>query len=394
MEQSLDPPVFSSVVLCLGERYVSVSAPSHRVELVRRLFLDEIADVEAPVGQLVTVEIDGQDRIRVDGRLWEPEPGQALCDQLMYALMRSALDAEPSLLHLHAGLVGGPGGSVAVAGLAGSGKSTLIADLVSGGFDYFTDERVGVSDTLGLSVLRKPISVVAGSYAHLAEVQPSRTGKGAESDRAWHIPASVLAGSRSSGYVGALPGLGAVVISEFRPGAAASVEEVHPATAARLLLSDALDVDRYGPQAVLLVARLCASVPCWTMVHSGGGDAVRAVQGLLTAAHRPPCAVHPIAPGTRPAWRRGITVRGSSVLGVASRTAGAVVGDRALVRTASGDLVELDDVSTAWLLLLDGRTSVGALVEEVAAANSLDPASLLTSVTASLAHLASLGVAA
>jgi hypothetical protein len=87
-------------------------------------------------------------------------------------------------------------------------------------------------------------------------------------------------------------------------------------------------------------------------------------------------------------------VTASSALGVAARTSGACIGERALLRTESGDLVELDEVLTAWLLLLDGSTTVGALVGEVAAANQLDPSALMATVTASLAHLARLGVAA
>lgn len=387
-------PVATAIVVRLGEDLVRITAPAERLEEIARMLADEI--VVDPTRVDVQFAVDDSGEIRVDGRQWEPDGDLSLCDNVMYALMRIALDREAALLHLHAGLVGVAGRSLVIAGLAGSGKSTLVADLVAGGMQYFTDERVGVDEQLGLSALRKPISVVAGSFAHLAAWNPARTQRGTASDRIWHLPASAIAAAspgapdRPSGRPPALAG---IVFTEFRAGAAPTLEAMHAATAARHLLSDALDVDRYGPGALALAARLCASVPCWSMVHGGGGPAVDAVRSAALATYQRP-AVRAIAPGSRSAWKRPITVTASSALGVAARTSGACIGERALLRTESGDLVELDEVLTAWLLLLDGSTTVGALVGEVAAANQLDPSALMATVTASLAHLARLGVAA
>jgi hypothetical protein len=356
------------------------------------MFVDQVLDSGDGVGMEVIVDPAG--RVRVDGRLWDPEPEQSLCDQLMYALMRACLDAEPEWLHLHAGCVSLGDRSLMLAGAAGSGKSTLIAELVRDGFDYFGDERVGVDDELRLTSLAKPISVVSGSFVQLGSVGSTVSGVGDPSARVWHVPASALRPASMPTKPGAPPRLGAIVFVQFRNGAQAQVDDLHPVTAARLLLSDALDADRFGDAAVMLVARLCASVPCRSMVHGGGPDAIAALRREFAPRPFSRSEVAPIVAGTRPAGVRPAQPSRTSVLGVASHAVGACVGERSLVRTASGDLVELDEVLTAWLLLLDGRTPLGTIIDEIANDQDLDPRALGDAVTAAIAQLVTLGVAA
>ena len=91
---------------------------------LRSFLADQIRAEAAPVGALVTID-DGE-RIRVDGRLWDPGEGQSVFDQLVYVLMHASLEADTGRLHLHAGLVEHAGRGLLVGGLAGSGKSTMI----------------------------------------------------------------------------------------------------------------------------------------------------------------------------------------------------------------------------------------------------------------------------
>lgn len=382
----------TTLAVDLGRRVVRISGAPAQLEPVRAMFSDQVLTSVGDASMEVTLDPSG--RIRVDGRLWEPEPDQPLCDQLMYALMRACLDAEPERLHLHAGCVSLGDRSLIVAGAAGSGKSTLIAHLVRDGFDYFGDERIALGGALDFTSLAKPISVVSGSFAHLGFVESRSGGAFDFSARVWHIPASSFRASQVRQRTAGPPRLGAILFVHYRDGASAHCDDVHPATAARLLLSDALDADRFGDGAIALVARLCASVPCRSMVHGGGSGAAEAVRRELAPRTFSPSEVAPITPGVRLADRRPVTITRRSVLGVASRTVGVRVGERALVRTASGDLVELDEVLTAWLLLLDGRTPLGALIDEVAKGHDLDARALTESVTAAVAHLATLGVAA
>jgi serine kinase of HPr protein (carbohydrate metabolism regulator) len=71
-------------------------------------------------------------------------------------LLRISMEHEAERLHLHVGHVAWQGRGVLVAGTDGSGKSTLVAKLPQAGFDYFTEEMVGVDRALALSPFPKP----------------------------------------------------------------------------------------------------------------------------------------------------------------------------------------------------------------------------------------------
>jgi len=361
--------------------------------VVRSLFVDQVRSTAEPLGALVRVDTD-PNRLSVDGRSWKPGGITSIEDELVYVLLQASLEADPDRLHLHTGLVVHRNASVLVGGLAGSGKSTLIAQLVEHGLDYGTDERVAVDREGVLSVFEKPVSVVRSSFPLLARFDPRATGKGSASDHLWHVPASAI---RLGSQVSAVPPLAAIVLVEFRKGAAPESALMHPITVARVLLADSIDQGRFGPDGPMVATRLCASVPCFSVIHSGGAQAVehfmRQVDRFITAGH-PEVVVEAVGPGDRPAQRGARSLSRSSVVGRARGISGAVAADRMLVRTASGDLVELDEVQTAWIQLIDGTTSLGSLVDEVAAANGMSSEALFPNVLSVVQGLADLGVAA
>ena len=90
-------------------------------------------------------------------------------------LLRAALDAEFSLVHIHAGAVKRDDRTAVIAGIPGSGKSTAIVALVEAGFGYITDERLTVSaDGHAVAGFPKPISLIGGSMRALAHLDPER----------------------------------------------------------------------------------------------------------------------------------------------------------------------------------------------------------------------------
>lgn len=360
----------------------------------RSLLADQVrADTDSDaVGALIVV--DDRGRITADGRQWDGGQDQTVFDQLIYVLLQASLDADPDRLHLHAGLVSRSDRGLLIGGHAGCGKSTLVAQLIRAGFDYHTDERVALDDALALGPLPKPLSVVAGSFPVLADFAPTTTGHGVASPRLWHVPANVI---RPGSVRTSPPELAGIALVEYRAGAALDSTVMHPITVARVLLADSIDVDRYGSRGPLLVTRLCASVPCRSVIHGGGADVVGFLSGLV-AGTDPFVAVEvtPIlpAPQARPAPGTPVPVDLRSVLGPASGIAGAAAADRALIRTASGTLVELDEGQTAWFQLLDGQTALKVLVHEVAESIGVDERSIGASAVTVLNGLVALGVVA
>lgn len=373
------------------DRFVAtVDAPESIAAIVRSLLADQVRSDSKQVGALV--EIGAGDRIRVDGRLWDPDDGQSLSDQLIYVLMQASLDADADRLHLHAGLVAHEGRGLLIGGVSGSGKSTLVAQLVRAGFDYCTDERVSLARDGSLSALEKPISVVSGSFGVLADQDPTRTGAGAATPRIWHVPASSV---RAHSQLHAAPPLAAIALVEYRRGTSFESVPMHPATVARVLLSDCVDVDRFGADGPMTVAAMCASVPCMSMIHDGGEEVPAAVRETLAGMHQhTPLDVIPVDGGSRRAPGNPVSLGLGSRVGRASGIRGAVISDRAVVRTASGDVVELDETLTAWLLLMDGESMLGEIVRDVALEVGMDEADLAPNAVEIVNHLAAMAVVA
>ena len=341
-------------------------------------------------------------RITVNGRLWEPGAEQTVYDQLVYVLMRASLDVEPDLLHIHAAYVAFGGRGLLVAGLPGSGKSTLVARMLAYGFDYLTDERVGIDGHLRVHPLPKPISLVKSSFEVLPHLDPHVSGAGVASPLLWHVPASAI---RAGSVIGdALPA--ALAFVEYRHGSSVTSTELHPAEAVRLLLADSVDAARFGAASVPLVAALCASLRCVRVVFGDDDDIMSALRNLLAAPSAPAAPQRVTRVGVAatavPSWPASRSNAGSgtrarltasSAPRLRSDVSGVVVRRRAVLHVgAAGKVIELDEAATAWLLLLDGEAPVERLAAEVAEANDLAPADVRHLALGVLGRLAELGV--
>ncbi len=75
---------------------------------------------------------------------------------------------------------------------------------------------------------------------------------------------------------------------------------------------------------------------------------------------------------------------------------GAVLIDgRLLASTNDGtDIIELDEASAAWLMLLDGSQSIAELAKSVAEETDAEPASILPLALSMIANLAGAGLVA
>lgn len=117
------------------------------------------------------------------------------------SLMRSLLRWHGGSALLHAGLVHGPAGALLLAGVSGTGKSTMVRTLLRRGYDYGGDEYVHVS-TAGLLALPRPIDDdgLAPAPAEWIEIagpdgRPCRSGHWPERLRRARLPWPRLLGS-------------------------------------------------------------------------------------------------------------------------------------------------------------------------------------------------------
>jgi hypothetical protein len=305
-------------------------------------------------------------------------------------LLRVALEQEAGQLHLHAGFVAWRGQGVLVAGTDGSGKSTLIAELVRRGFDYFTDELVGFDRALKSSSFPKPLSVRAGSFGLLAEVDPARTGVGSASAKVWHVPATTL----RPGCLGTEARPVALVFVRYVASASVELEELHPADAARRLLADSPDPPAFRAEGMRRAAELCAGLRCVQLTYGDDERAITAVRTLAEANAMAPLSVHTLtASPFTPGPERAAAVDRESVLALAPGVAAVVVGERALAwYPALAEAIELDEAASAWLQLFDGRRSFGELVDEVALDTGMSPRELAAPARSVAAGLVEIGL--
>ena len=347
------------------EEYTArIDLPAAFEAQVRSALVDLVVDDPGPEAAVPVVRVTterGEPVVSVDGVRWAPGPDQSLCDQLIYVLMRASLDDAPQRLHLHGGYVARHGHGILVGGFPRTGKSTLVVRLVESGFDYFTDERVGLGADLDLVPLHKPVSVTQGSFLRLARVDPRVTGRGSATDRLWHVPATAI----RPGSLGTIARPTDVVFLERAAVAGAEVTEIAPAQMARLLLSDALDARRAGAEGLERAARFCASVRCWRLVCDDIEAAVAPIERLATLGPRAGARqVEPLAPAAIPGATPTALTRAPGVTGV-------VIDGLVLLRTDAGEIVELPETLGVWFRLFDGTLAFDALVAEVAEANDL-----------------------
>lgn len=377
--------VTCSVSIRLGGHHATITAPRSMGSLIRSTFADSLCpDDERVRSQIVIRNCDGRPEISVDGRNWDGGEVTDAIDQLVYVLMRLTLDAEGDRLHLHGGYVALDGCGILIAGEPGSGKSTLVAQLVDAGFDYLTDERIAVDATGAVTALTKPISIIGGSFGVLAHLDPARTGAGAASENLWHIPASQIRANSAVDH--AQPHV--LAFAAFRRNEPSSCVDMHPAEAVRRLLADSPSADRLGAAALERAAAFCSTVRCLHLRHDGSRQTVGWLRRALAADKGRPAEVSILELGTRAS-----SAPEPHVLAPTPGLHGVVIADRSvLVREHTGEIFELDETATAWMQLLDGRTEVTHILEAVAEETGMSMDEVSRASMPVIEHLRSTGI--
>jgi hypothetical protein len=239
-----------------------------------------LADIttDAPATRWTIVEDDAPDgRVRIHG----PRVGWRSHDDLpgllahLVAELNVVVASWSGGLALHAGVVRHPGGAVvALPGDSGAGKSTLVAALVRAGWDYVSDEALGLTDGLGVVGYPKPLSLDATSRALV----------GLRADGPADVLAAELRGDVRTVRAGAGAGdhLALVVLPERRPGRGAELGPVGAGDALTTLSPFAMNLHAAGRVGLRALVRASADVPCWRLTHGDLDAAVAALDGLVT----------------------------------------------------------------------------------------------------------------
>jgi hypothetical protein len=236
-----------------------------------------LADIDAVLGSAdgelaPTIELEVQPladgTVRLDG--WGPSR--------TYASRAVFLDGLPTTLNqiaavsatciaLHSGAVRSPTGAVVLLpALSGGGKTTLTATLIRAGWDYVTDEAVGVrAGSLVAVAYPKPLVLSLESQAALG-LGPTGT---------LNVRPEVLRPDVTilRGDIGAVD---RVVLPRYEEGASVSLTPLEPGEAIVGIVEHALNLARVGQAGLATVCQLAVDVPVHRLVHGGAAHALPA----------------------------------------------------------------------------------------------------------------------
>lgn len=277
-------------------------------------------------------------------------------DALTRRINRVVLDAETDRLHLHAGAVHRDGVTVLVVGTSGAGKSTLIATLVAAGWQYLSDEQLGVLSGGLVVPYPRPITLRRNSWALLdVDVDPTWPDS---------IERLELAPGQLGNVYGGPPVAPTLIVCPDINEPAGSARLSASQTVAKLLV-DTMDLERSASAGFDALLDVATAAPAWRV----GGKDLAATLALIdqwsASATGAPERVESIGPGD------------SSTTGA---SAWLFSDDTAVIYDPShGALVSIDASGYhAWKLVLGPRDEWPAELAESSFVADLIEAGVLT----------------
>ena len=280
------------------------------------------ADLSSPAEPMYRALFDGK-----------PVGGQANQNQVALAvtrkLNRAVLDAEPEVLHLHAGAVRDDHSVVLVIGSSFAGKSTLVAKLVAEGWRYLSDQQVGITPDGKILSYPRPITLRRNSWPlfdHLADVEVP-TDADVAADRFELSPTVLGAIDHSS------PSRPTLVICPDAASEAFYVEPLTTAETLELFVRDSLDLERAADVGIEAMLAVAASAPGYRV---GGQDLDQKLQAIVDFAGKAEAPGEPVEQTVVADDEAGVRVEGA--LGWLF-----IDGSGAVYEPVTGSLVRFDE---------------------------------------------------
>lgn len=162
----------------------------------------------------------------------------------------------PDRIFVHAGVVAHRGRAIVIPGVSFSGKTSLVAELVSRGATYYSDEYAVLDAEGRVHPYAKPLSV--------------RNGGLSQRDQ----PVEDFGGQAGTG---AVP-VGLVVLASYRPGAAWAPEVMSPGEAALAVLANTLPAQDRPAESMTAIRRLLDNA---VVLEGERGEAAQVAPDLL-----------------------------------------------------------------------------------------------------------------
>jgi len=181
---------------------------------------------------------------------------------------RAAIAASP-LLCVHAGVVAARGGTgtIAFPGLSGRGKTTLVAALVQRGFDYISDEVLGIDRVSAeIASFARPLALDRNSWELLALDQARLPEPGEEQ----------LAGPSELGHCATvIPALRDIVLFERErdSGHGVTIDPLNRGQAVHALLDNAFNHFADPAASFHQIVGLVRATRVWRLRYSDARDA-------------------------------------------------------------------------------------------------------------------------
>jgi hypothetical protein len=198
--------------------------------------------------------------LRVNGEvLAESVDAEGLLDRLVSDLELYVAETARRRAFIHAAVVGWHGVAVVCPGASYCGKTSLAAELVRAGADYYSDEYAVLDDRGRVHPYPRPLSI-----------------RGADGSPARRCTAEALGGRRGTRP---LP-VGLVVSSVYTPGASWQPRRLSPGEAMLALLAHSVSIRRQPAAVLAALARVVSAAP---VLAGARGEAAEVVAPILSS---------------------------------------------------------------------------------------------------------------
>ena len=377
-----------------GDFSFTITYEGEPTQLIRDLLADLEGDIDGAAHTEFEIAVGDDDRLSFaedDTSKGEHAPGRLL-DQLIGRLNRGVVDHSPSRLNLHAGGATKDGRTLVLPADRGSGKTTLTSALLWAGWDYLTDEVVGVKpDGVSIVGYPKPLTYKPGTLELFAGLEKDDLVVAQEQGIRFYVPASSLgAGHRTHATATT------IAFPSYVEGSVCELSPLSPAQATSRLVTNSFDFDRRGAaDALLSLARMAAGCVCVDLTFDDLDDAVAALEDLSREPAPAPVEVevlgsHSEAPadleppnsfggGSKPWWEEGV----HGVL---------LAGESVVHHPESKQVAIIDAMSTLVWQAFDGQSTVNELAEDLADIYQAPAEEIATDLIALCESLASHGL--
>lgn len=363
-----------------------------------RLIADLLADLEGPIegepDTIFGIEVADENSLTFseDGEARGQHTPGRLLDQLIGRLNRGVVDHSPARLNLHAGCATKAGRTIVLPADRGSGKTTLTSALLWNGWDYLTDEVLGVKPD-GVSVIGypKPLTYKPGTLELFGGLENDRLIAAQEQELRFYVPAGALGAGHGTSATATT-----IAFPTYTPDAPCEISRLSPAQATSRLVTNSFDFDRRGAEEALLsLARMASACVCVDIAFDDLDDAVAALEELAQEAAPPPPHLevlgrHSEAPSSldppdgftgdsKPWWEEGVH--------------GVLLGDESVIHhPESKQVAVIDAMSTLMWQAFDGKSTVDELAEDLAEIYEASTDQIAADIVALCESLASHGL--